>query len=732
MDPTSKSRGGCTTGILNWLKKIDRYGAKPRILYDGRESFKTRFGGLITLLEILTKVICVGFLILQFTIRESSETNINTLFRKDPTGFHITKETLPFAFGLQFKNASHFIDESVYKATVNHVTIRKVMSHGELLTEKTKTPLELITCDQANLDLEFFPNIETSKMFCLKDLVSNSRKIHITGVFESEYYGYLDIQIDRCTGASCKPEDELQAILDNSYFAINYVNFAIKSSNFTSPFEKYPTSYYTSTSTQYTKYIQMRMTSQEITTDSSMLGLGFFKTEKFTSTDQFYNDLAKINSNSGSSTSKMLSMLVRMNQTLIVTSRSYKSLFQLIAELGGIFQVVGLVAFFITYRYAASNLVLDVYRYFSQWDVSTLRSIRNKDPTPKVGRSVTVNPIDQPAHFSKKPNYLIQKNKRKLLKKNGDGARQNQLKPTPAAGLGQQPPKDPVGFLSNLLLSKKMEQDGAVVFSEEYDPNMDRSSVCRELSKPVRQKTELPKASPKLKSSATQLPPQSKLELHPSPFGHLPGRFGNKGIHLEKKATVSTRVQELNRIGSIDVIDTVTLFGQETMKIKEKFIHLVGTTEYKEKRKRFYFFDGKPCRKDFSTCSLLAQSYAPCLLPRKSPLRRIIESSEQEILIDLDYLSIVKIFRDVQKLKNLFLSPEQRVLFDYYHVSTDRLDPRQAKQTAQDLRETQQQPIEKTRTEILGALRTIKAKSLVEGADRELLLCLGYLLNEED
>lgn len=731
MDLTSESRGGCSTRILNWLQKIDRYGAKPRILYDGRESFKTRFGGLITLVEVLSKVVCVGFLILQFTIRESSETNINTLFKKDPTGFHLTKETLPFAFGLQFRNASHFIDESVYKATVNHVTMRKVMSHGELLTEKTTTPLELITCDQANLDTEFFQNIETSKMFCLKDLVSNSRNIQITGVFESDFYGYLDIQINRCTGASCKPEEEVEAILDSSYFAINYVNFAIKSSNFTSPFEKYPTSYYTSTSTQYTKYIQMRMTSQEIRTDSSILGLGFFKTEKFTSTDQFYNDLAKINSNNGTSTSKMLSVLVRMNQTLIVTSRSYKSLFQFIAELGGIFQVVGLVAFFLTYRYAASNLVLDVYRYFSQCDVSTLRSQRNKDTTPKIGRSVTVNPIDQPTRFSKKPNNLIQKNKRKLLKKSGEGARHNQLKPTLAAGLN--PPKDPVGYLSSLLLSKKTDQGGAALFSEENDPNMDRSSVCRELSKPVRLKTELPKTLPKVQPSATQLQLQAKLERHHSPpFGNSPGHIGSKGKLLEKKATVSTRVQELNRLGSIDVIDTVTLFGQETMKIKEKFIHLVGTTEYREKRKRFYFFDGKPCRRDFSTCSLLAQSYAPCLLPKKSPLKRIIESSENEILIDLDYLTMIQMFRDVQKLKNLLLSPDQRALFDYYHVSTDRLDLRRAKQTAQDLRETQQQSSEKKRIEILDALRAIKAKKLVEGADREMLSCLGYLLNEED
>jgi hypothetical protein len=256
--------------------------------------------------------------------------------------------------------------------------------------------------------------------------------------------------------------------------------------------------------------------------------------------------------------------------------------------------------------------------------------------------------------------------------------------------------------------------------------------VCRELSKPVRLKTELPKTLPKVQPSATQLQLQAKLERHPSPFGNSPGHIGSKGKLLEKKATVSTRVQELNRLGSIDVIDTVTLFGQETMKIKEKFIHLVGTTEYREKRKRFYFFDGKPCRRDFSTCSLLAQSYAPCLLPKKSPLKRIIESSENEILIDLDYLTMIQMFRDVQKLKNLLLSPDQRALFDYYHVSTDRLDLRRAKQTAQDLRETQQQSSEKKRIEILDALRAIKAKKLVEGADREMLLCLGYLLNEED
>jgi hypothetical protein len=676
------------------------------------------------LLELTSKVICVFLLVLQFTTRHSSETNINTLFRRNPVGFNLTKETLPFAFGLQFRNASHFIDESVYTAHVNYVTIRKFMLNGELSAEKSSVPLELITCDKAGLDLQFFQNLETSKMYCLKDLVSQSRSIQITGVFESDFYGYLDVQINRCAGDACRSEADMQAILDSSYFAINYVNFAIKSSNFSTPFDKYPTSYYTSTSTQFTKYIQMRMTDQEIRTDSSILGLGFFKTERFTSTDQFYNDLAKINSASGAPASRMLSMLVRMNQMLIVTSRSYKSLFQFIAELGGIFQVLSLMAFLITYRYAASNLLLDVYRYFSSWDLFALAN-SGRPSTAKLPRSVTVSPIVHLLH-SKKRKYLLQKGKRKLLKKSGEAATNGHSKQVAEAREELSPKKDPVGLFGGLLFSKKAENSGAAVFSEENESNLDRPSVVRELAKP-------PKAFTKMHTTKSRLHSQAKGGLNEGYSRHSQAGSSLKdGRFLDKKSTVSTRVQELNRLGSIDVIETVTMIGQETLKVKEKLIQLIGHTEYSKKRKRFYFFDGKPVRRDFSTCSLLAQSYAPFLLPKKSHLRRVVESSEKEVLIDLDYLNILKLHRDVQKLKNLLLSPEQRVLFDYYHLSADRLDTQQATDSPIELGRARPPSPRQRRTQVLAALRTIKAKALVDCADRELLLCLGFLLNEED
>ncbi len=731
MNQTNQSPGGYTKPKSNWLQRIDRYGAKPRLLYNGEESYKTRLGGLITILEITSKIVCVGFLILQFTTRQSSETNINTLFKKNPSGFNLTKETLPFAFGLQFRNTTHFIDESVYTAHVNYVTMRKVMQNGELIAEKSMAPLELITCDQAGLDLQFFQNLDTSKMFCLKDLISESRSIQITGVFESDFYGFLDIQINRCTGNACKAEAELEEILGSSYFAINYVNFAIKSSNFSSPIEKYPTSYYTSTSTQYTKYIQMRMTDQEVRTDSSILGLGFFKTERFTSTDQFYNDLAKINSGDGSSNSRMLSVLIRMNQMLILTSRSYKSLFQFVAELGGIFQVVSLVAFFIAYRYAASNMMLDVYHYFSKWDVFSLVKQTDKNPNLKNHRSATVNPFFHPPLRSKKPKRLVSKSKSKLLKKSGEDATQGQQKYVAEVKEEPELPRDPVGLFGSLLFSKKAENNGAAVLSEENEANMDRPSMNGGPSKPARLQTVLPKAISKMHTAKARSHLQSNAGQAEGPLGlSAAGNFIKEDKYFEKKATVSTRVQELNRLGSIDMIDTVTLIGQESLKIKEKFIHLVGNTEYSKNRKRFYFFDGKPSRRNFSTSSLLAQSYTPFLLPKKSHLKRVMESSQREVLIDLDYLNILKMYRDVQKLKCLLLSPEQRLLFDYYHVSADRFDSQQTTDAQQESGRPQQQSQEQKRTEILDALRTIKASKVVDCADRELLLCLGFLLNE--
>jgi hypothetical protein len=70
------------------------------------------------------------------------------------------------------------------------------------------------------------------------------------------------------------------------------VNWNAKASDFKNPKHRYPTSYFTSTSAEYTKYITQYMTDNEIVTDSSLVGYMEADSLKYTSTGYFQIDTA--------------------------------------------------------------------------------------------------------------------------------------------------------------------------------------------------------------------------------------------------------------------------------------------------------------------------------------------------------------------------------------------------------------------------------------------------------
>ena len=345
--------------ISSWLRRADMYGQTPTFLYNGDPACRTNFGGLISVLVIVAYALCVVFTIWRYFEKSSPETNINTVFVHDPAGFTITNETFPFAFGLQDSTATHFIDNQIYTVEATYKFFKRQTVNNTIVLDISKAPLTLIPCSQAGLSPSDFHNVDLANMYCLEEFIKPNKPLKITGVYESENWGFIEFKFFRCS-SNCKPDSVIDEKLVSSFFAINYMDKTLKSCNYSDPVETYPTSFFTATSTTLGKTVTLRFQDQEVLTHSSLIGYMDPSYLKFTNVKSFVSDINKISS--ATPISGFFMIQLRMDQLKVQVNRKYQMVYQYLAEFGGLIQVVALSALILTYRLAKTHLTIDLLK----------------------------------------------------------------------------------------------------------------------------------------------------------------------------------------------------------------------------------------------------------------------------------------------------------------------------------------------------------------------------------
>src|SRR3990167_5421688 len=346
-----------------FLKKIDLFASTPEILYRGSTSCGSNFGGLVTLIWGTLYLLVTFFVTWRYIDRGQPQSNSSNFYMKDPEGFRLDNDTLPFALGLQNSSGLHFIDPRIYNITATHHKWSKYNDEkGKLITKRVNTNLSLIPCNQLSLDQSAFANLDLSSMLCLENLKTKQHDLQITGLFESSVYGYISFRISRCRGPTCKPDAEIEATLKNCFFAVNYRTFEMRTSEFNDPIAPIPASFYTATSTTFSKQVTLRMANNQLVTENSFIPYATPDTKSFVTDSRFQNEIAAIYT-TYSSTDYLMSFAIRMDPTLIVTQRSYRSLYQYIAEFGALSQILAALGFLLTNRYRHLFLKFDFARF---------------------------------------------------------------------------------------------------------------------------------------------------------------------------------------------------------------------------------------------------------------------------------------------------------------------------------------------------------------------------------
>ena len=325
------------------LETIDMFGQKPELSIGDEEQCKSACGGVLTLMLGLLYFTLFTYSIYQFASKTNPESNFNAVYVPNPKGFIVSRDNLLFAFGLQAADFTHFIDESIYTVEVQYNTITKTMnSQGMVDDVFESTILPLVRCSEVGLDAEYFYNLELSNLLCLKEYTNPTGVLNITGRFESPKFGWLKVIFNRCDPLTSKVPCQSDAVINNklvgSFFAIYYLNYATETADYMTPIKKYPSSYFFSTSPLQQKNVQMRIANNELNTHRSFFGYSSPQVTEYETVDKFTPDVVAPPL-SGYPPS-FLEFAVRMEPIKQVVNRSYRTIYQLIAELGGIGQII--------------------------------------------------------------------------------------------------------------------------------------------------------------------------------------------------------------------------------------------------------------------------------------------------------------------------------------------------------------------------------------------------------
>ena len=669
------------------LSKIDIYGHTPTILYNGQLSFTSKYGGYMTLLVLVSYAMTIVFTVWRYFQRTSPETNVNQQFESNPAGFYLSKDSLPFALGLQKGDGSHFIDDSIYRTEAKFVYVEKQMVDGELQAKFSTIELPLVRCSEASLDPGLFQNLDLPNMWCLKEYLVPANKLKVTGVWESSEFGRLEVNFFRCKNkpglAPCGSEEEIEALLRNSYFAINYATQTSKTTDYENPVQRYPASYFTSTSTGYTKYLIAYMQDNEIVTESSLIGYSEPNVRKFESLASFRVDISNFIREGEAYPDKLLEFVVRMQQMKVMTNRKYKNIYEYLAEFGGLAQVITLAGILLTFRMRKINMFMDLAEKIVVKEEAYQKLVEQTSNTAYEKALIAASKKDKSGT---------------ILGSHSERRPKGSSKPVLTEDV-------PIRQDSNNSSRSRSPSKGdrRAIPEEGNDRNTvrDRTLNMCNLSKVGKSLI-----ANKLKYSNPNTTPSSNFQVD------TPGNHQSRNADKADEAFQN----DIEDASAAEILKII----RESKKM------------FKDEQRRFEVM--KEQMDSIGCFNLFLKGFMPCLT-KNSRVESAVEIAQKHFYSKYDLLKIIEVIEEFEKLKSMLMTKEQKVLFDFipatklkYIEGKNRFTVIADHRTISVSDDTTSQ--DRQRQLITKAFDSIKHQRDKSELDRNLLKCLAFLYHK--
>ncbi len=335
--------------IQTFITVIDLFGHSPTFIINNSIHHKTFFGGILSILAIIVAVITTIFFSQELFLKKSPSVNLNTETNLNPDILHYF-DNFEFIIGVQNESYTVTIDESLFyaKGFIFNTTVNETGVFNNVYE------IDLQPC---NLALRNSPNYDNFKKYNLENfycISKNQSKINLNDIYLKEFWGnngfqMIQIKFYECKNSTesqkCATEERLYNALSLTELSIYITDNFISTNNYKEPFQRGVHEIFSVVSinflvsiTQYYRHSQVESDNGLMFTTSSKIN-GFKK-------DEITKDI-----NYNRTSPNFATLTLQLNNIIEKYHRKYYKLQDLAAQVGGVYNIIMVICFFIMKLY---------------------------------------------------------------------------------------------------------------------------------------------------------------------------------------------------------------------------------------------------------------------------------------------------------------------------------------------------------------------------------------------
>ncbi|EAR93756.1 small GTP-binding domain protein (macronuclear) [Tetrahymena thermophila SB210] len=364
------------------VTRIDLFGSEILLRFDGKQSYQTQLGSVVTILIIGFISFRLAFIVLETFQRLNPQVIYNERQVDDPAAFNATSYSFPFAIAMADPALqNYYIDESIY--TVNATFKQKFLVYNETtqnyVTIWNNTVLNLKPCTLDNFqnpsNQNYYTQLNYTNMYCLPP----DFNIAIQGDFSSSVFSFLELTVQQCT-QNCKSQDQMTKFLNNANFGIQLSDSYVDPTSKDNPYKVYSRDIFWSASPQLPKDVHIYLRNNYVYSD-----FGWFfsdiQTQKYPSFSYSEDTTYPPNTQQ-----YILNIMIRFEKRKEgVYKRTYKNFNSIFSEIGGFTQSLLAIGYLFCKNFSKLKLNLELINQYFNYDETSEENNQN-DQEDKSGQ----------------------------------------------------------------------------------------------------------------------------------------------------------------------------------------------------------------------------------------------------------------------------------------------------------------------------------------------------------
>ena len=195
-----------TSCLRNAFLFFDILSPAPKLRVNTKSSYKTIFGGVISIILIITTLTAIFYFGSELIVK-NEPVAVNSIKNYDTMDFGINSNEYNIFFALEDKYFNYYNDPSIFTLTAYHKNITLDSEGNELFEYKD---LEIKTCDNYyDSSSKLKEGLDRSIFYCLKP-----DQVRIQGYWGYKVNSFAGIVLSKCQNTTenhnhCKPIEEI-------------------------------------------------------------------------------------------------------------------------------------------------------------------------------------------------------------------------------------------------------------------------------------------------------------------------------------------------------------------------------------------------------------------------------------------------------------------------------------------------------------------------------------------